>query len=215
MGLFICVGLACDRDIQVEEVRSGEDKQAHPFVLQNQFGDVVRLSDFRGDVVVLSFIYTSCDDVCPLITSKLLDTFEILGKSKENVQFVTITVDPERDSVEQAYRYSLNMNMLDKWFFLVGSREALAPIWKGYFLEVKAGTKSSSVTTNEDDDVGYSATASSTLTNAGRSIIDAYQIGHSAPIFLISKDGVLSHTFSAASLDIETLAIAIRMLLER
>ena len=104
--LVLSFGIACNGDMQVGGIKYDEDMQAHSFTLENQFGEVVSLSDFSGEVVVLSFIYTSCNDICPLITSKLIDAFQILGQANEHVQLLAITLDPERDSIKQAYQYS-------------------------------------------------------------------------------------------------------------
>ncbi len=51
------------------------------------------------------------------------------------MDFVAISVDPERDTVERVHEYTESWGMLDKWSFLVGAEETLRPIWKGYYLD--------------------------------------------------------------------------------
>lgn len=75
------------------------DKPASDFSLQDAGGRSVSLSDFRGKVVVLHFIYTHCPDVCPLHAERIADIQKLANQSamKSRVQFITITTDPERD----------------------------------------------------------------------------------------------------------------------
>ena len=52
---------------------------APPFELTSQEGKRVKLADFRGKVVAVTFIYTGCPDICPLLTQKMVDIQEALG----------------------------------------------------------------------------------------------------------------------------------------
>lgn len=78
------------------------DKPAPGFVLQDADGKTVRLSDFRGKVVVLHFIYASCPDVCPLHADHLAKVQEMVNGTpmKDQVQFISITSDPSKDRGE-------------------------------------------------------------------------------------------------------------------
>lgn len=70
----------------------------------------VSLSDFRGKVVLLYFGYTTCPDVCPSTLSDFKEVYEILGKKTEKVQFLWVTVDPERDTAEKMEDYISHFN---------------------------------------------------------------------------------------------------------
>lgn len=76
------------------------DKEAPAFTLRNADGETVGLADLRGRVVVLHFIYASCPDVCPLHAEKIADVQAKVNLTpmKEQVQFVSITTDPEKDT---------------------------------------------------------------------------------------------------------------------
>jgi protein SCO1/2 len=63
-----------------------------------QTGQPVSLTDFRGKIVLLYFGYTYCPDVCPTTLADVTQTLKLLGQSKEQVQLLLITVDPERDT---------------------------------------------------------------------------------------------------------------------
>ena len=97
------------------------DKPAPKFALQNADGKPVRLSDLRGKVVVLHFIYAACPDVCPLHADRIAEIQSMVNQTpmKEQVQFVTITTDPRNDTPEVLRAYG-EQHRLDpaNWSFL-------------------------------------------------------------------------------------------------
>ena len=74
------------------------DRPVPDFELTAHTGRRVRLSDFRGKLVVLYFGYTYCPDVCPTSLSGLARAMKRLGPKADQVQVLMITVDPERDT---------------------------------------------------------------------------------------------------------------------
>ena len=97
-------------------------------------GTRVRLSDLQGQVVVLTFLYTSCPDLCPLVTGKLRKTIESLNNLTPRVAFLAVTVDPDQDTIKRVYTYSQQHGMLDRWHFLTGEAKQLQPIWEYYWV---------------------------------------------------------------------------------
>jgi protein SCO1 len=84
----------------------------------------VSLSDFRGKVLAVTFIFTSCADTCPLLTAKMAQVQNALGTDfGTKVSFVSITVDPERDTpaVLKDYAQTFGAN-LKGWDFLTGKQ---------------------------------------------------------------------------------------------
>lgn len=111
------------------------ERAAPDFVLTDYQGQVVRLSDFRGKAVVLTFIYTNCPDVCPLTAGTLRATYDLLPTSmRTEVALLAITVDPERDTPEALRAFSATHGLDDNpnWFALGGDRIRLEPIWASY-----------------------------------------------------------------------------------
>lgn len=81
-------------------------ERAADFTLMSTTGEPVSLSDFRGKQVLLYFGYTFCPDVCPTTLNDLAMMMEELGPRKaENVQVIMISVDPERDTIDQMSTY--------------------------------------------------------------------------------------------------------------
>lgn len=116
---------------QVEQKLRGEEKYFQPvdiaapgFTLQDADGRVVRLTDFKGKVVVLNFIYTYCPDFCPLQSEKIAKIQEMVNITpmKEQVQFVSITTDPKRDTGQVLRDYGENHGLDPiNWTFLTAA----------------------------------------------------------------------------------------------
>jgi len=78
---------------------------APEFSLQGSDGGEVKLSRYRGKLVLLVFGFTHCTEVCPITLGTLVQARQALGKAGEAVQVVYVTVDPERDDAAQMKRY--------------------------------------------------------------------------------------------------------------
>ena len=80
-------------------------RQAPDFALQGSDGHDLKVSQYRGKVVLLAFGFTSCADVCPTTLATFAQTRKQLGATASAVQVVYITVDPERDVPERMKKY--------------------------------------------------------------------------------------------------------------
>ena len=112
------------------------------FTLTSQDGGEVSLSDLRGKVVAVTFIYTSCKDTCPLLTAKMAQVQDELGKDfGPRIAFLSITVDPEHDAPEVLRHYAQDMGAnLAGWAFLTGTPQAIKDVTRRYGVAVsKAG----------------------------------------------------------------------------
>jgi len=78
---------------------------APEFSLQGSDGAELKLSRYRGKLVLLVFGFTHCTEVCPITLGTLVQARQALGKAGEAVQVVYVTVDPERDDAAQMKRY--------------------------------------------------------------------------------------------------------------
>lgn len=97
------------------------DKAAPDFALQDADGKPIQLSDLRGKVVVLHFIYAGCPDVCPLHADRIAEIQSMVNQTpmQAQVQFVTITTDPKNDApdVLRAFGEQHRLNP-PNWVFL-------------------------------------------------------------------------------------------------
>ena len=96
---------------------------APEFTLTDQDGRRVALKELRGKVLAVTFIFASCADTCPLLTAKMAAVQDRLGTAfGPDVRFVSITVDPERDTPEVLNRYAQAHRANPAgWTFLTGT----------------------------------------------------------------------------------------------
>lgn len=112
---------------------------APDFALTAQDGRRLALSDFRGKVAVVTFIYASCADTCPLLTAQMAGLQSRLGREfGPKVFFVSITVDPERDTPEVLTRYAQAYGAnLAGWAFVTGRPDEIRAVARGYGIYYK------------------------------------------------------------------------------
>lgn len=99
------------------------------FSLLDEQGRRVSLAEFRGEVVVLTFLYSTCEDTCPLAADQIKGALNDLG---HDVPALAISVDPAGDTPARARRFLVKRRMTGRLRFLLGDRATLAPIWKAY-----------------------------------------------------------------------------------
>ena len=107
---------------------------APEFTLTSQDGAPVPLADLRGKVVAVTFIFTTCTDTCPVLTPMMSFVQDQLGRDfGEKIVFVSITVDPERDTagVLKDYAQCFGANPAG-WIFLTGAPHAIRDVTRRY-----------------------------------------------------------------------------------
>jgi protein SCO1/2 len=108
--------------------------EAPDFDLTSQDGKRVTLNDFRGKVLAVTFIFTNCPDICPTLTLNMAQVQAKLGADfGRTIAFVSITIDPERDTPEVLKDYADAFGAdLNAWAFLTGDPAALKKVEQGY-----------------------------------------------------------------------------------
>jgi protein SCO1 len=102
-------------------------RAAADFTLIDQNAKSVKLSDYKGKVLLVSFVFTTCNGSCPATTHRLAKVRAALDdQRKHNVVFLTITLDPARDTPEALRRYIKLYDLPADWMFLTGSPETVA-----------------------------------------------------------------------------------------
>jgi protein SCO1 len=114
-------------------------KPAPEFALTKQDGNRLALKDLRGKVLAITFIFASCADTCPLLTAKMAGIQNRLGSNfGPKVYFVSITVDPERDTPEILKQYAEGHKANSAgWAFLTGTPAEIRDVAKRYGIYYK------------------------------------------------------------------------------
>jgi protein SCO1 len=107
---------------------------APDFTLVSQDRTYVSLHDLRGKVVAVAFIFASCTDICPMLTDNMARVKDKLDTAfGPQIAFVSITVDPERDTPEVLKQYAQNFDAdLKGWSFLTGDPATVHEVGRKY-----------------------------------------------------------------------------------
>lgn len=180
--LFMLVALtACATSSPAEEIEWRGAALLTPipatdFALLNGEGQTVRLSDFRGKIVLLYFGYTFCPDVCPTTLADLAQIQRRLDDQAQNIQVLMVMVDPERDIPEIISPYVKTFH--PSFIGLSGTPAEIAAVAEGFGVFY------------EPEETGD----------------DYYFIAHTASVFLIDQQGVfrLMYPFGMKTADMIT-----------
>jgi protein SCO1/2 len=108
-------------------------KAAPPLALRNYLGKPVNIDSYRGKVVLVTFLYTTCPDICPLITSDLHAALEEMGPAKAaKVQIIAVSVDPKADTPKSVAAFLARHEMTGRMQYLIGTPRELARVWKAW-----------------------------------------------------------------------------------
>jgi protein SCO1 len=114
-------------------------KPAPEFTLTKQDGKRLALKELRGKVLAITFIFASCTDTCPLLTAKMVGIQDRLGPAfGPQAFFLSITVDPERDTPAVLKRYAeARRANTAGWAFLTGSPAEIQEVARHYGIYYK------------------------------------------------------------------------------
>lgn len=108
-------------------------KAAPPLALRNYLGQSVNINSYKGKVVFVTFLYTNCPDICPLITADLGAALNEMGPALAGkVQIIAVSVDPRRDTPKAVGAFLARHDMTGRMQYLIGSRKELARVWKAW-----------------------------------------------------------------------------------
>lgn len=159
VGIFIFTSCFTD---QAYLGLSIESKSPVNFSLYDQHGDLKSLDDFSGKIILMTFLYSTCSDICPDMTNLLLqiDAKNTLGN---DVVFLIISVDSEVDNNVTVNRYLDSISKADSWVYLMGNQEELVEILDYYYV--------------------------SNFKRSGSEVSKNKETVHSSPLYLLDREG--------------------------
>lgn len=106
--------------------------RAPDFTLTDQDGGRLSMRSLRGKPVIVTFLYTTCEDTCPTQVQQVKGALAELG---EDVPAVAVAVDPPRDTPARARAFLSEQRMTGRMSFALGTRSELEPLWKGFAVQ--------------------------------------------------------------------------------
>ncbi len=104
------------------------------FTLKNQHGIATSLSDFKGKVVILSFLDPVCYETCPVVAEEFLQTAKLLAKESSHMEFVAVNANPYFTAMSAINGFDVEhgLTTLNNWEFLTGTANQLKAVWSEY-----------------------------------------------------------------------------------
>jgi len=165
--------------------------QIADFHLKNQYGKAVSLDSMKGKIIIADFFFTHCPTICPGLTKNMkrlaesINNGERVGdRTNKQVQFLSFTIDPERDTVERlkywADRFQVNP---ENWWLLTGEKKTIYDL---AINEMKIG-----ITDGQGIDTSFIHTDHFVLIDSNRYVRGFYHGLDSESLSNLSKDLVL------------------------
>jgi protein SCO1/2 len=106
-------------------------KQAPSLALRNYLGAHVNIAQYHGKALLVTFLYTHCPDVCPLITANLRVAQNLMGaKTAAKTQIIAVSVDPRGDTPRTVAAFLKVHEMTGRMQYLIGSPKELGHTWQ-------------------------------------------------------------------------------------
>ena len=187
LSVFLLLSISCKEKLPLDK-----DLTKKSYNLINQEGEEVKFPEIiKEHLTVMGFIYTHCPDICPMTTHNMYLTEKELKKANiNNVKFVALSFDPDRDSPEVLKKFA-EVRELDfkSWTLLTGQKSTVNELMKRF--EVKA------IKTDErTDEEG----------------VPEYSMMHTDRISLIDENGILRKNYKGSTINIEELVNDIKTL---
>ena len=110
------------------------------FSFVNQYGKTITQEDLKGKIYVSNSFFTTCKSICPIMNKELTKVYKAF-RSRNDFMILSLTVDPETDSIQQLALHAKNYGVSDdKWWFATGSKKDIYELTrKSFMLTVEEG----------------------------------------------------------------------------
>jgi protein SCO1/2 len=112
---------------------------AKNFSLTDQSGRRISLSQYRGHVVILTFMHSLCKGACPLMANQILGALNDLPNAGRNVPAMAVSVDPKQDTASNRRKFIAKMHLTGRFNFLNGPLPVMRKVWHDYAIAPEIG----------------------------------------------------------------------------
>jgi protein SCO1/2 len=156
-----------------------------PLQLRNYKGERVNIGQFRGKAVFVTFLYTKCPDVCPIIASNLGVALNMMGSAKASrVQVVAVSVDPRGDTPKSVGVFLKSHGVSGRMQYLIGSSHELARAWKAWGVGSEEDAQQPQLVNHTG--LVYGVSSSGKVTTVYAANLAPQEIVHDAPLLASS-----------------------------
>jgi protein SCO1/2 len=156
-------------------------KPAPGLQLHNYLGQSVNIDQYRGKAVLVTFLYTNCPDVCPLITANLRVAQSMMSpRQTAETQIIAVSVDPRGDTPKAVAAFLKRHEMTGRMQYLIGSAHELAHVWKEWNVGSEQDAQQPQLVNHSG--LVYGISASGKLTTLYAANFKPSDIAHDAPL---------------------------------
>jgi protein SCO1/2 len=158
---------------------------APPLALRNYKGERVNISQYRGRAALVTFLYTKCPDVCPIIASNLGVALNMMGSARASrVAVIAVSVDPRGDTPKAVAAFLERHHMTGRMQYLIGSASELGRVWKAWGVGSERDAQQPQLVNHSG--LVYGVSASGKVTTLYASNFTPREIAHDAPLLAAS-----------------------------
>ncbi len=158
---------------------------APPLELHNYLGQKVNIDRYRGKAVLVTFLYTHCPDVCPLITANLHVAQSMMGPAETaKTQILAVSVDPRGDTPKAVAAFLAHHEMTGRMQYLIGSASELAHVWSNWNVGSEQDAQQPQLVNHSG--LVYGISASGKITTLYAANFKPSDIAHDVPL-LVSR----------------------------
>ena len=138
IGLTIIIFLALGANWVIDKANSSYSlaiiKSVPEFSFYNQNGELFNEKNLKGKISIVDFIFTNCPGPCPIMSNNMNELYKDFNKV-DQVQFLSITVDPANDNISRLKQYANSYNIIDnKWQFLTSNIDDIKDLKQNGFM---------------------------------------------------------------------------------
>lgn len=122
-------------------------RPAPEFELTDARGRSLGTDDMAGRPYLVTFLFSDCPDVCPLIAQEIRRAFELLGPRAGRAATLAVSVDPDGDTPANVRRFLRRQRLPANFHYLIGERGRLEPVWNAYFAAPQIAGRADSIHT--------------------------------------------------------------------
>jgi protein SCO1/2 len=156
-----------------------------PLSLRNYKGERVNITQYKGKAVLVTFLYTHCPDVCPIIASNLGVALNQMGSAKASkVQVIAVSVDPRGDTPTAVATFLQRHGVAGRMQYLIGSAHELGRVWKAWGVGAEQDAEQPQLVNHSG--LVYGISAQGKVTTLYAASFTPQEIVHDAPLLAAS-----------------------------
>jgi protein SCO1 len=156
-----------------------------PLSLRNYKGERVNIAQYKGKAVLVTFIYTKCPDVCPVIAANLGLALDKMGPAAASkVKVIAVSVDSKTDTPAAVVKFMKSHGVMGRMQYLLGSTPELARVWKAWGVGSEKDASNPELVNHSG--LVYGVSASGKVTTLYAANFTPREVAHDAPLLAAS-----------------------------